>query len=115
MEDVCSKLDSQTCDDNINPTLLLPNSPPQNCVDKDCSCQCCQEWWKQYKDTVDTLLFNCNVHKCIQKRGPPTTINNGTEIYRGPKGCIDKDGNCSAQFPHEVHLHSSIDQDEGHC
>ncbi|TFK24313.1 hypothetical protein FA15DRAFT_592606 [Coprinopsis marcescibilis] len=91
-----------TDDDYMDPTLSLPIPPPvvthaisetdhSNYTDNIDSCESCnllEKWWHQFRDTVNDIIFQCNVYSY------------GDEI-------------CKACFPRDIHEHTTID-DDGH-
>lgn len=84
----------------IDPTLTLPDVPP-DCdyyVSDNNSAYCnqCEAWWASFQSCVDQLLFKCNVHKCM---GSKLNANSSSTASRG---CLDKDGFCTAQFPRDT-------------
>ena len=72
METMAKKPDQ---DKISNPTKIpltesLPKPPPHSCKDeheegaKCLQCEKYRAWWKQYKDEVDEIVYQSNVHKC---------------------------------------------------
>ncbi|KAF6759627.1 hypothetical protein DFP72DRAFT_792664, partial [Ephemerocybe angulata] len=84
-----------------DPTLTLPEAPPQAFCDEPetCGCENCVEvlsWWERFKLTVDDILIRSN------------------KIHATGKGCINKDGVCTARFPREVFMQTTVDPKTGH-
>ncbi|KAJ7713997.1 hypothetical protein B0H16DRAFT_1340995, partial [Mycena metata] len=82
-----------------NPTLTMPVPPPGRCKDKKCSgCKLCIQrgnWWSNFWETTDDLMVKSNVKS------------------QGAKGCLNKDGVCTARFPREVFPESIVDYSDG--
>ncbi|TFK31823.1 hypothetical protein BDQ12DRAFT_701429 [Crucibulum laeve] len=77
----------------LDPTKTLPLPPPHkcNCQQDSCNaCKCLNLWWDKFNETTDNLILKSN------------------------KGCINKDGVCTARFPWEIHEESSVDLDDGY-
>ena len=104
-----------------DPTLTLPTSPPSPCTIECGQCNKCiklAHWWKQYTETVDDLILHSNVHKCSVSTLKHTTLTKNstqkTSIYKGPKGCINKDGMCKARSPRDIFPETMVDITDGH-
>ncbi|KAJ7112240.1 hypothetical protein C8R44DRAFT_632068 [Mycena epipterygia] len=78
-----------------NPTLTMPFPPPNDCRDKNCSgCKRCSRlagWWTKFWKTTDDLMLKSN----------------------GAKGCLTKEGICTARFPREIFEQSMVDHSDG--
>ena len=66
----------------VPPTETLPSIPPTKCEHKqqaDCI-QCAQfkEWWAQYTEEVDELLYLSNVHSCVT-RNKSSAVSQGAQ------------------------------------
>lgn len=116
-----------------DPTLTLPVPAPQRCQPgdyHDCSCTACEsnsQWWRTHYQTVDDLLLKSNVHRCIvskqhlDKDRKDNSMSNAMSSKaqrvnpkQGPKGCIDSQGVCHAQFPRQLHEETKVDDKDGH-
>ncbi|KAF6745668.1 hypothetical protein DFP72DRAFT_756481, partial [Ephemerocybe angulata] len=82
-------------------------------------------WWERFKLTVDDILIRSNVHSCYERKDNKDNTDPGSEGKKGKgkrvkkihatgKGCINKDGVCTARFPREVFMHTSVDRKTGH-
>ena len=110
--------------DYMDPTQTLPvSAPPQcsgqcsgQCTDTECTrCLSTKEWWSTYHRTVDDLLLKSNVHKCLVSRNNSSSEGRKSKpVAQGPKGCIDRSGNCRARFPREIHKSTTVDIEDGH-
>ncbi|TFK20872.1 hypothetical protein FA15DRAFT_561556, partial [Coprinopsis marcescibilis] len=76
------------------------------------SCSSIKTWWSQFIETVNDIIFRCNVHSCETPYKITINIDN-TKIKWIRKGCLDADDICKACFPHEIHETTTIDED-GH-
>ncbi|KAF9470702.1 hypothetical protein BDN70DRAFT_765343, partial [Pholiota conissans] len=67
----------KTQDDHIkipigykDPTQTLPKEPPPTCtlhtnIENNCiACSNLSNWWNEFDNTVDDLLYRSNIHKC---------------------------------------------------
>ncbi len=126
-----------------NPTETLPLCPPSLCQvkhTKDQSdirpcvdCNNTADWWSQFENTTDDLLYKSNIHTCRQsnprKLKPKKEAITDTKSIpsegsaqtpetkaarNGPKGCLNKSGVCMARFPRELYPETIIDKDDGH-
>lgn len=96
----------------VPPTETLPQVPPPRCDhSKKPNCESCnkhQQWWTQYKEEVDKILYLSNVHHCVTKnkstQAPKGAKNSGlTEVDN--RGCTNPDtGECKARFPRLLSL-----------
>lgn len=100
-----------------DPTQKLPVCPPpkSQCSDPDsCSCPSCvavRAWSAHYQGTVDNVMYRSNVHACYVRRD---VVENGVhKKHVTGKGCINKDGVCTARFPRKIYEQSEVDED-GH-
>ncbi|KAJ3541028.1 hypothetical protein NMY22_g4056 [Coprinellus aureogranulatus] len=145
--------------DYINPTLTMPEAPPEEfCTDVDLcgcdNCEACRQWYSRFKCTLDDIMLRSNVHTCYdrvepndeaRKEGtngvPPTAgaetrdhveterqtkrAGKSAKIVKAAskkkarrhgtaKGCIRKNGLCSARFPREVFMRTTVDRKTGH-
>lgn len=113
----------------IDPTLTLPEAPPEKwCVDADtCVCDDCdslRSWWKRFQRTVDDILVRSNIHKCFgrkdnqdgesSKSGSEAAKKDIPRQHATGKGCINKHGKCTARFPREVFVKSFVNKKTGH-
>lgn len=109
------------------PTLTLPVAPPKLCKKKLCvGCSRCSRlktWWADYDETVDDLILRSNVHTCRDNeeakedkriKAGKAKKKKSTSDVNAPKGCTDKDGNCSARFPREIVHETTIDKNDGY-
>jgi hypothetical protein len=111
-----------------DPTMTLPEIPPQEPCDNhtDCPCDICETWshWThRFQRTVDDIVRRSNVHKCFghhdndERSG--TKEKNGKDHpiprqHATGKGCINKDGVCTARFPRGTYLKSMVELQSGH-
>ncbi|KAH6903745.1 hypothetical protein BKA70DRAFT_1110691 [Coprinopsis sp. MPI-PUGE-AT-0042] len=108
----------------IDPTQTLPEPPPPICESSHATsdaCSSCYElttWWQRFRYTVDDILLQSNVHTCQSK--DPSKDNKASEAERklkqskgGAKGCLNKEGVCTARFPREIVPESTVDHDDG--
>jgi len=120
--------------DYKDPTQTLPESPPLECaVHLDAPIQDCPDcvllsvWRQKYVDMVDDLLLRSNVHTCRAGReqkkmgkgnknnvkGQLTAKEDSTQKTH-PKGCLNKDGVCTARFPRTVYPETVVAEEDGH-
>lgn len=92
-----------------DPTLTMPDKPPRVCNQSDCSgcddCHSARNWWSRFKDTVDDLILRFNVHRCFggaKRKDKGKNPNKRNMIHAQVKGCLDRDGNCTARFPRPI-------------
>ena len=103
-----------------DPTQTLPISVPPCCQGKctDRKCDACllnQQWWDNYYHTVDDLILKSNVHKCsVSRVNVDSQTGKSKAAVQGPKGCIDRNGNCRARFPRDLHESTTVDTEDGH-
>jgi hypothetical protein len=87
----------------------MPESPADRCCkDDECELEECEgvlTWWESFKKVVDDIVFRSNIHKCFGRRdnGPrantlslKVTQANVPKQHTTGKGCINKDGVCTA-------------------
>ena len=78
-----------------DPTLTLPEKPPNSCESKEhesfCNCNMLNRWWSKFYDIVDDILLRSNVHKCSSSDPEKSKFK--------AKGCLNKNGICKARFP----------------
>lgn len=103
-----------------DPTQTMPEAPPTGlctCLDDNSQCHHCatlHEWRAQFKLTVDDILLRSNVHTCQDTREvkglrqPQKATQKNVSFA---KGCLNKDGICTARFPREQVLETHIDPD----
>lgn len=99
-----------------DPTQELPVPPPATeCIDfRSCRCSECASiarWVEQYKDRVDNVIYRSNRHRCFTRRD--VVVDGVHKQHVSGKGCINKDGVCTARFPREIFLKTVVDKD-GH-
>jgi hypothetical protein len=113
-----------------DPMQTLPEPPPGVVCDKgdDCKCDNCSDlhaWYERFQKVVDDIIFRSNIHKCFGRRdnAAPTDADSPEEPRKGRniprmhatgKGCINKDGVCTARFPRETFLATMVDVQTGH-
>ncbi|KAF4618021.1 hypothetical protein D9613_012865 [Agrocybe pediades] len=106
------------------------------------SCESCdkyKEWIKEYRETVDDLVVRSNVHVCrasrqsrLDKKRQRERASGREDLERlpddfdtedsaiakaaryGQKGCLNKDGVCTARFPRDVRDATQISEEDGH-
>lgn len=109
MADVEDKISSKDAEnkDNIPPTQTMPDPPIKPCK-KDCGdCSQCKEslnWWNEYINTVDELVYRSNTHTCSGSSGCQIITKVGKKTVR----------RCKARFPREVRATTMVDPDEGY-
>ena len=100
-------------DGYTDPTETMPEPPPPKCKvthNKDENpCKCCENldsWWSRFKNTVDDLLFQSNIHTCDRGQNKDGTRRKG----KPSASCkYNKWGKCKARFPRPTFLQSVID------
>ncbi|KAJ3521857.1 hypothetical protein NMY22_g12139 [Coprinellus aureogranulatus] len=100
-----------------DPATQFPVPPPENhCLDYhvcDCSeCEAVRKWEEHFSFSVDHVVYRSNIHSCYNKVGV-TSANGEYKEHVSGKGCINKDGICTARFPRKLIPASCIDPD-GH-
>ncbi|KAJ7111113.1 hypothetical protein C8R44DRAFT_633493, partial [Mycena epipterygia] len=103
-----------------DPTQTLPVAPPPLCTDcMGALCENCKDirnWWVSYESTVDDLVLRSNVHSCrkpVAGTDLSKPINPGSRMKTEVRGCLRRDGTCSARFPREVFIKSEVDPEDG--
>lgn len=108
-----------------DPTLTLPEAPPEEyCEEPDvCRCPACLDllsWWERFKATFDDIFVRSNVHKCFGRKSKKNDPDNeqagqkSARVHATGKGCLNKHGVCTARFPRDVFMQSSVDPKTGH-
>lgn len=108
-----------------DPTLTLPEAPPEQYCETPDECRCCDcnellSWWERFKHTFDDIFVRSNVHKCFgrkSKKSDPKDDDSASKPARTHatgKGCLNKQGICTARFPRDVFMHSCLDPKTGH-
>ncbi|KAJ7300450.1 hypothetical protein DFH08DRAFT_650074, partial [Mycena albidolilacea] len=80
-----------------DPTQTLPEAPPPlcDCNEEMCeACACSDSWWRSLAEVTDDLVLRSNVHTL--------------------RGCLRKDGTCSARFPRDVFTKTEVDLEDGY-
>ncbi|KAF9050082.1 hypothetical protein BJ165DRAFT_1414091 [Panaeolus papilionaceus] len=90
----------------IDPTLTLPDAPPQGYCDNPDACICdhCEDlrsWYELFQTTVDDIMVRSNVHKCFTMRDVQDR-------------CRDRNGICTSRFPREIFTETKLDPETGH-
>ncbi|EAU84997.2 hypothetical protein CC1G_04093 [Coprinopsis cinerea okayama7 len=121
LDKVAEALDSleRTDDSYEDPTLTLPTAPPDvECSSEgDCNCVECaklQEWFQRFKLQVDDLILRSHIHTCYAKRETSKNSGNEAKVHATAKGCLNKDGRCTARFPRPTFEKSEVDPKDGH-
>ncbi|KAJ7450563.1 hypothetical protein FB451DRAFT_961293, partial [Mycena latifolia] len=104
----------------VDPTQTLPTPPPPLCEGcKNALCQNCLDlnnWWLEHDDTVDDVVMRSNVHSC-RRPVPGTDLSKpakpGARVKLEIRGCMRKDGSCSARFPRDIILKTVVDPADG--
>jgi hypothetical protein len=102
-----------------DPTQTSPEAPPPLCSCEDIceACDISENWWSNLDEVTDNLILRSNVHSCrrpvastdfAKTRQPRTKIR--TEI----RGCLRKDGTCSAKFPRDVFVKTEVGPEDGY-
>ncbi|KAF6748648.1 hypothetical protein DFP72DRAFT_819913, partial [Ephemerocybe angulata] len=104
----------------------MPEAPPDEFCDnvETCDCSNCtevQSWYERFKLTVDDILLRSNVHTCFGRKDNKAKSKRKDEkdgtvpkVHATGKGCINKDGVCTARFPREVFMKTTVDPKTGH-
>lgn len=108
----------------VHPTLTLPEAPPDEwCFDADtCACDECRSlrsWWSRFRQTVDDILVRSNIHKCFARKdndddSDQDPSKGSAKKHATAKGCINKQGRCTARFPREVFMKTFVNKKTGH-
>jgi hypothetical protein len=106
----------------------LPEAPLADfCEDvEDCICDKCgdlEAWYKRFLHTVDNIVVRSNIHKCYRRRDNTATDKTSAEkqgkqaripkLHATGKGCINKDGICTAHFPRDIYLKTTVNLHTG--
>ncbi|KAJ7077029.1 hypothetical protein C8R44DRAFT_655281, partial [Mycena epipterygia] len=103
-----------------DPTQTLPVPPPPLCID--CTkllCENCKDlrnWWVAHDNTVDDLILRSNIHSCrkpVAGTDLSKPIAPGARMRTEVRGCLRKDGTCSARFPRDVFIRTEVDPTDG--
>ncbi|KAJ2912050.1 hypothetical protein MD484_g8362, partial [Candolleomyces efflorescens] len=110
-----------------DPTLTMPESPPGDCCNEDdCQEEECPgilSWWQTFRKVVDDIVFRSNIHKCFGRRDNADSRTKGSsktstskthKQHTTGKGCINKDGICTARFPRDLYKCTTVDEKTGH-
>ncbi|KAJ7321530.1 hypothetical protein DFH08DRAFT_620641, partial [Mycena albidolilacea] len=84
-----------------DPTQTLPEAPPPLCSCEEDMCEACDisdNWWSNLDEVTDDLILRSKVHSC----------------RRPIRGCLRKDGTCSARFPRDVFVKTEVDPGDGY-
>ena len=113
-EAVLSSVEKASCTEGyLDPTLTLPEAPPQSCHANCGTCDKCQiliAWWCKFETVFDDILSKSNIHRCSTNRNKDGTRNKNRDYT----GCIDnKYGNCKARFPRKLYEHTEVDPETG--
>ena len=118
---------NESCESYKDPTLTVPEPAPLSCgscknQEKYCSlCIDNKNWWDKFNFTVDDIVLRSNVHRCTMgasinyaesRNHSETTAKR--KIPKGPKGCLDRYGNCKARFPRDTYEKTIVDVNDGH-
>ncbi|KAF9563130.1 hypothetical protein CPC08DRAFT_633237, partial [Agrocybe pediades] len=122
MDDVRKKQPSKR-----DPTQTMPSRPASKCAmshagEQPCNtCTKYNTWMKEYKETVDDLVIRSNVHVCrasreskLNKKKQRDHSPIGKAARYGQKGCLNKEGICTARFPRDVRDETVVDEKDGH-
>ena len=95
-----------------DPTQNLPELPPPLCKKDDCASCCNYEnmtsWWDKFKNVVDDdLILRSNIHNCRVYKGDEKIAKKNRPL------CINKYGNCKAQFPRTLYEQTQVDPKTG--
>ncbi|TEB19406.1 hypothetical protein FA13DRAFT_1602526, partial [Coprinellus micaceus] len=100
-----------------DPAGCFPVPPPNKYCATPLTCDCddCEalrKWEEHFDYSVDHVVYRSNIHGCFNKVGVTSKNGEYTEHVSG-KGCINKDGVCTARFPRKLFPVSCVD-DDGH-
>ena len=90
-----------------DPTQTLPDAPPEPAECE--SCENTASWWQIFKNTVDNLIVRSNVHKCHTS----SPADEKKKQIKEQIGCINRHGNCKAQFPRQTFEKTEVDPKTG--
>ena len=134
METMAKKLDQDKISNLTKIPLIesLPKPPPHSCKDeheegaKCLQCEKYRAWWKQYKDEVDEIVYQSNVHKCKDRLTVYKKVKKGENADKSQedkredktefdnRGCRDpRTRLCKARFPRDVHSATIVDPESG--
>ncbi|KAJ3520697.1 hypothetical protein NMY22_g12638 [Coprinellus aureogranulatus] len=120
---------SNVPDGYADPTQTLPEAPPPKfCQNpEECLCDDCQDllsWWERTKLAVDDILFRSNIHTCFGRKDNKKATSKSKahadttryipKAHATGKGCINKDGICTARFPRPIFWETKVDTKNGH-
>ncbi len=116
MSDVEAEVEAKCSNDTEykDPTQTLPEAPPPLCdtcetPDEECpNCQCLENWWDQFKHTVDDLIFRSNVHDCTRNLSKSEKASK-----KDRPNCMNKYGICRARFPRQVYDQTEVEPKTG--
>ena len=86
----------QLCAENVALSQAHKPYADSNAYDDSNSCPECSGWWNKFVDTVNELIWRCNVHSCRYGCGAGT-----------PRGC-------KGRFPRKTHPVTSFDPETGY-
>jgi hypothetical protein len=101
-------------------TQTLPEAPPPLCGCDDEMCETCAEsdaWWRNLAEVTADLILRSNVHTCKRPEAGTDfskSLKPGAKVKREVRGCVRKDGTCSARFPRDVFQKTEVDPDDGY-
>ncbi|PBK87469.1 hypothetical protein ARMGADRAFT_907344, partial [Armillaria gallica] len=105
--------ESEKQGDYIDPTSMLPMSPPPSCSGSHSDCPKCNDiksWEDSYKSTVDDLLVRSNIHDCEKYKKRDGSYSK-KKTYTGCKD--NKYKKCKARFPRKLYESTKIDEETG--
>lgn len=115
MDEIKSKFSPVNGVQHSDPVQTLPVPPPRTeCEDfEECPCTQCnalREWISTtFPLRVNHVLLKSNVHKCFVRRD---VVEKGVhKQHVTGKGCINKDGVCTARFPRDVLEETLVHED----
>ncbi|KAJ2913327.1 hypothetical protein MD484_g7083, partial [Candolleomyces efflorescens] len=79
-----------------------------------------QETHADFAKTVDDIVFRSNIHKCFGRKDNAPSRDEKKKLPPPPKqhatgkGCVNKDGMCTARFPRDTYDKTSVDPVSGH-
>jgi hypothetical protein len=102
MEEMRQRKESEQ-NQGIDPTKTMPEPAPTcECTAEhtpQCACESAS-WWTRFKDTINSLLFRSNVHKC--------------RVGRMPGACkVNSTDKCKGRFPRDTFLQTCVDMLSG--
>lgn len=116
MQTVRERFSSEAAVDDPTQTLpsVPPPRPPVHCEESGCDCMDCdafRRWSSHYNETIDRVLLQSNVHKCYVRRD--VVVDGVEKKHVTGKGCLNRDGVCTARFPRAIFQESVVDS-RGH-